>query len=85
VFSDGGIPDEMPEMVVPTCCWIVHLLCITGLAQSRNEARRMLAQRGVRIDGLRITDPTLQVLIEDGMVLQWGKRQWRRLRLAKKD
>ena len=84
MFSDGGQPDEMPEVVVPPCCWIVHLLCVAGLAHSRNEARRMVAQRGVRIDGERIIDPALAVVVADGMVLQFGKRQWRRLRPSQK-
>ena len=84
MFSEGGPPDEMPEAVVPSCCWIVHLLCVAGLAQSGNEARRMVAQQGVRIDGERITDPDLEVVVADGMVLQFGKRRWRRLRPSQK-
>ena len=51
---------------------------------SRSEARRKIAQGGVRLDGERVAADVLDLPGEalDGRVLQVGKRQFRRLRVA---
>jgi tyrosyl-tRNA synthetase len=50
---------------------------------SRSEARRTLAQGGVRLDGEPIAPGTLDLPADalDGRVLQLGRRQFRRLRI----
>jgi len=51
---------------------------------SRSEARRMLAQGGVRLDGEPLAAAELDLPPErlDGAVLQVGKRHFRRLRVS---
>ena len=54
---------------------IVDLLIETGLAVSKGEARRLLAQKGVRLDGVAATDPAVSVSIgKNGVLIQKGKR-----------
>ena len=64
----------------------VHLpeVIATRSGGSRSEARRMLAQGGVQLDGepWRRTPLDVPAAALDGRVLQLGKRQFRRLRIA---
>ncbi len=64
----------------------VHLpaLMATAFGVSRSEARRLLEQGGVRLDGepLGGGDQDLPAARLDGVVLQVGKRRFRRLRQA---
>ena len=55
-----------------------------AFGRSRSEARRLLAQGGVKLDGEALGDGDMDVAPErlDGRVLQVGKRHFVRLRLA---
>ena len=52
-----------------------------GMAKSRSEARRLLAQRAVSVDGHRIDDPASS-LTRGSYLLQVGKRRFVRLSLG---
>jgi tyrosyl-tRNA synthetase len=86
VFIAHEVPEEIEEAVVPSDNGEVHLPA--ALAQvfgiSRSEARRMLAQGGVKLDGETLpADPLdLPAGALDGRVIQLGKRQFRRLQIA---
>jgi tyrosyl-tRNA synthetase len=68
---------------------VVHLpqLIAEAFGGSRSEARRKLAQGGVKLDGEPVSADRLDVPASelDGRVLQLGRRQFRRLRLATHD
>ena len=57
---------------------------MSAFGGSRSEARRMLAQGGVKLDGETVPAEPLDVPASalDGRVLQLGKRKFRRLRIA---
>jgi tyrosyl-tRNA synthetase len=59
-------------------------LIAEGFGMSRSEARRTLAQGGVRLDGEPLAAEDLDLPRErlDGAVLQVGKRHFRRLRVG---
>ncbi len=86
VFSKRELPEEMPEVAVPPedlsdgRVWLVRLITLCGFAPSNSEARRLISQGAVRLDGSRIEDADASVKIEDGMTLQVGKRRFARLR-----
>ena len=86
VFRQGALPEEMPEVKLPEGAfsqgrvWLVRLLVAAGMAPSNGEARRLIEQGGVRLDGEVLTDPNLEVAVRDGAVLQVGKRRFARLR-----
>ncbi|MEE2882765.1 MAG: tyrosine--tRNA ligase [Planctomycetota bacterium] len=86
IFSQGEIPEQMDEYIVPPTdledgkMWIVKLVVDAGLVEKNNEARRNIEGGGVRIDEVRVEDSRGLVEIRDGMVLQVGKRKFRRIR-----
>jgi len=85
VFIAHGLPDDIEEAVVRPQNGIVHLpaLIAEAFGRSRSEARRTLAQGGVRLDGKPLACDALDLPASelDGRVLALGKRHFRRLRL----
>jgi len=82
MFKDREAPDEMPEHAVNApggVIGIVPLLLESSLVASRNEARRMIEQGAVSVDGNRITDQNASITIGGGIVLRVGKRGFRRV------
>ncbi len=55
---------------------ILDLILKVNFAPSKGEARRLVKQGGVSIDGKKITDFNLMVKMTDGMVLKVGKRKF---------
>jgi tyrosyl-tRNA synthetase len=87
VFVQHALPDDIAETVFQSNGdEPVHLPALIGdaLGRTRSEARRMLAQGAVKLDGksLGAEDLDLDPGRLDGAVLQVGKRQFRRLRRA---
>jgi tyrosyl-tRNA synthetase len=77
-------PDEVEELRFEAGDGAVHLPALLGDAfgLSRSEARRLVEQGGVRLDGEPIPPCELDLAPErlDGALLQVGKRRFRRLR-----
>jgi tyrosyl-tRNA synthetase len=81
-FRDGVLPENMPEVRVgPAPMGILKVLREAGLAASASEAQRNVEQGGVRIDGQRIEDKSLQ-LSAGTYVMQVGKRKFARVTLT---
>ena len=79
-FSEGQLPDEMPEVRVPEATMgVLALIVHAGFAASNGEARRLVQQGGVTLSGEKITDPKASVTVVPGAVLQVGKRRVCRL------
>lgn len=55
--------------------WICHLLREAGLAKSTSEARRLIMQGGVRLDGEKLDDSDLQIPARGEKVVQVGRRR----------
>ncbi len=77
-------PQEVEELAFSASGAAVHLPALMGEAfgLSRSEARRLLEQGGVRLDGEAVAGGDLDIAAErlDGALLQVGKRRFRRLR-----
>jgi len=79
-FKEGQMPEEMETRQVERRAWeVVDLLAETKLANSKSEARRLLEQGGVKIDGKKITSVG-EVEVKSGMVISVGKRKFVRIR-----
>ncbi|MCH7526168.1 MAG: tyrosine--tRNA ligase [Planctomycetes bacterium] len=76
-----GLPDEMPEVAVTASMGAVDLVVHCGFASSKSEARRLMAEGGVRMNGDVLKDLQATVQIESGAVLQRGKRKFVRLKV----
>jgi tyrosyl-tRNA synthetase len=59
--------------------WIVRLLTLAGAAPSGSEARRLISQGGVEVDGEVIRDEDYRVLLDRERRLQVGKRRFFRV------
>jgi tyrosyl-tRNA synthetase len=82
VFQERKLPSEIPDFVLRQPMNIVDLIAQAGLAPSKSEARRLIQQGGVRLDGQRVESIEAVVEPEEGMVIQVGKRKFVRLWLG---
>lgn len=77
VFSNKGIPNEMPEITTPKeNTNIVKLIQLVALAPSSSEAKRLIKQGAVSLDGQLINDPQQDLKIKSGQILKVGKRKF---------
>ena len=77
-------PDEVAEVRLPgtpTPAQLIKVLVEVGLAPSNSEARRLLRQGGVRVDGAVVTDPfaTIAAGAAHSYLVQVGKRRFARI------
>ena len=83
VHVQHGIPDEVPEVAFPATDGVVHLpaLLAAAFGISTSEARRSLAQGGVKLDGETLAGDSLDLPAEalNGHVVQLGKRRFARI------
>jgi len=85
VFKRKEAPDEVEERAVAAQTWkLPRLLVETELAPSMAEARRLIEQGGVRLDGERASRPEAEVEVTSDrpVLLQVGKRRFLRVRGA---
>ena len=75
-----GIPE--PKRVEFTRYWLPQVLVQASLASSTSEARRLVTQGGVQVDGERVTDANLELAAGNTYLLQVGKRRFKRVTLA---
>lgn len=84
----GGIPDDVPEVEVPASEFeggqvgVLRLATLAGLTASNGEARRLILNRGLRLDGEVVEDPMLRLTLERPVVMQKGRDTFVRLRRA---
>jgi len=80
VFQEKKPPLKIPGIVVkenPRA--IIDLLVEIKLAPSRAEAKRLILQKGVRIDGKVLTDWKKVVKLKKGTIVQVGKRRFAKI------
>ena len=88
VFVEKDLPDEIPQTVVSPDdapaghMKLVKLLVLTGLAESNSEARRLISQGGVMVDGGRSHDVDAVVTVRTGLVVRVGRRRFARIQMA---
>jgi tyrosyl-tRNA synthetase len=82
VFSRREPPSEMPVVEVRAGpegqVDLIGLLVSCGLSATRNEARRLIRQGAVTLDGHPVTQPAVPAAMAQG-ILQVGPRRFRRL------
>ena len=71
-------PSELREGKIA----IVRLFTLAGLTASNSEARRLIEQKGLRLNGEVLTDPRMEVVLTKPLVLQRGKDRFVRVVLA---
>ena len=79
VFKKGGLPDDMPEFKMSGDRNIIDLLELCKLVETRSEAKRLIKEGGVKINGERVSDPNVSIRLEKGMIIQVGKRRFAKI------
>ncbi len=74
VFQKHDLPEDMPEYALKDSQSVLDVLEASGMIESRSEGRRLIDQKGVRLDGEVLDDPN-QPFPHPG-VLQAGKRRF---------
>jgi tyrosyl-tRNA synthetase len=85
IFVKKDLPDEIPDVKVPAdggTIGIVKLLTEAGLVSSNSEARRMVDQGAVSVDGNKIADPNALVNLDRSAIVKVGKRRFARVSKA---
>jgi tyrosyl-tRNA synthetase len=86
VFQNKGIPDNVCAIEVPSAkitdgeIDIVDLIISVNFAPSRSEARRLVQQGAVRLNGIKV-DNIAKCKVDEGNVLQVGKLKFGKLTL----
>ncbi len=83
VFQKGSMPDDIPVRK-----WkgnketsIVELLVGLEMLSSKSEARRMIDNRGVKVNGKQVDNPKLPLIVTDGLIVQVGKRKFVKVKI----
>jgi tyrosyl-tRNA synthetase len=81
VFRRGGVPDDIDDFVLDDNPdqWLPGIITAAGLTDSNGEARRMISQGAVKIDGDKVEGEDVLRSEIAGRVLQVGKRRFVRL------
>ena len=87
VFQKKDLPEDIPEVELSKTELRGGLIGVSRLAtsiqvvNSSSEARRLIQQGGLTVDGEKVTDPQAEVPIADGTIVKAGKRRFARIRL----
>ena len=87
IFKKKGIPDKIEQYIINLKSVknkrisLAQLLTDSGLTKSNSEARRLVAQGGIKINNRKISDPNLELSLNDinKKVIQRGKRHFRKI------
>ena len=78
VFQQKELPPDMPEYALRPGQTVLEVLLAVGLVDSSSAGRRVIDQKGVRLDGEVLEDP--KAIFPHPGVLQVGKRKYTRVR-----
>ena len=78
------LPDDIPVLTVPagSDATLSAEICRAGLAKSRSDARRLMQQSAVEINGIAVTEDIEIQKVDDGSIIKVGKRRF--LKIKKK-
>jgi len=79
VFQKDQLPEEMERLLIEGEPLLVEVLAGKGLVKSKGEARRLIEQSGVKVDGQVVEDVNARLAFTGDVVVQVGKRKFVRL------
>jgi tyrosyl-tRNA synthetase len=83
VFAQNQLPSERLVVSIPSNLASTTSIVISVFDVSSSEAKRMIKQGGVKIDGEKASDPNSQIEPKNGMVIQFGKRIVKEIKIEK--
>ena len=84
-FRGGALPADMPEMTLSSAgagVPIAQLAKQAGIVESTSEALRLIAGRGLKLDGEAVSDKSLVIPAGRTVVVQAGKRRFARVTVS---
>ena len=81
-FRGGALPESMPEVTIETAgagIAVANLAKQAGVVDSTSEALRLIAGRGLKVDGEVVADKGVTVPAGATVVVQAGKRRFARV------
>ncbi|MEW6686382.1 MAG: tyrosine--tRNA ligase [Candidatus Edwardsbacteria bacterium] len=78
IFKEKGLPEKIEEYRIEAGkkIWLVRLLVETGLVKTNSDARRLIQQGAVEIDGEMISDIEKELSLKKPIVIKVGKRRF---------
>lgn len=86
LFKKKEMPDDIEETSISTpqaSMGLASVIVAVGFAKSNSEAMRLIKQGGVRVDGEKFTDPKAQIKTDKEILLQAGKRFFKKIAFEK--
>jgi tyrosyl-tRNA synthetase len=84
MFRDGALPEEIEDIkltVAEKVVWLPKVLHQAGLTGGTSEARRLIQQGGVQVDGDKVSNVDLELSTGQTYLLRVGKRKFKRVHL----
>jgi tyrosyl-tRNA synthetase len=89
VFEQGGVGGDLEVALLPADTatdglTVIQALVQSGIVASGKEAKRLIAEGGLRLDNMAVADPQATidlVALTDGIKISVGKKKHRMLRL----
>ncbi|OGS17794.1 MAG: tyrosine--tRNA ligase [Elusimicrobia bacterium RIFOXYA2_FULL_50_26] len=79
IFSKKDTPEDIEHYACPhKTIKLTDLLLAAGLVSSKNEARRLIEQGGIKIDGEKVPSEK-EIIIENECIIQAGKRKFKKV------
>lgn len=80
-FVKKDVPEDIPvfEITEKSIPILTLLTQVCGFASSNSQARRLIEQGAVSLDGEKCTDPQAEIPLQGEMILKAGKRNWGRI------
>jgi len=79
VHQQRKLPQDMPTYTLSGPTNVVEIISGAGLSRSKSDARRLVQQGAVRLDGEQVTGIETEIEAAEERVLQVGKRRFLRL------
>jgi len=79
--SQKGIADDIQSLTVSSPLNLIETIFNADIVDSKGKARRLIAQGAVRVNNNRVEPETEEVTVQDGDILQVGKKHSFKLKL----
>lgn len=84
VFARKEMPTDIKELSAPfSSANLIDVIVFTGIVNSKSDARRLILQGGIKINGEKNMDIKKDIVItKEGVVIQIGKRNFIKIKKA---
>lgn len=76
VFANKELPTNIPKVKISGNYELPVLMLELRSCDSNSEARRLIVQGAVKVDGVKIIDPKSEISTYKGMIVQIGKKKY---------